>query len=181
MLQPVGLAPDRVVGGRLASGARLSVEALSGETVVDKIEITGQPGFRYRVPEAADAVDLSVAGSKRISSTLSSVWSKAATPTTHSSDRPYLTKAAGPSRNSPLPIETPSAITPGPTALNQLSPVGLGAFGSSAILHASSPVRASGAAASFAVGVLIVLSLQHNALVVFFELLVWFYLCANCR
>jgi len=65
MLQPVGLAPDRVVGGRLADGARLSVEALSGETVVEKIEITGQPGFLYRVPEAADAVDLSVAGSKR--------------------------------------------------------------------------------------------------------------------
>jgi len=65
MLQPVGLAPDRVVGGRLASGARLSVEALSGETVVEKSEITGQAGFRYRVPETADAIDLSIAGSKR--------------------------------------------------------------------------------------------------------------------
>jgi hypothetical protein len=65
MLQPVGLAPNRVVSGRLADGARLSVEALSGKTVVEKTEITGQPEFCYRVPDAADAVDLSVAGWKQ--------------------------------------------------------------------------------------------------------------------
>lgn len=64
--------------------------------------------------------------------------------TTHSNERPCFTNAAGPSKNSPLPIETPKTITPGPMALNQPRPCGLGAGGSSAILQGSSPDRASG-------------------------------------
>jgi hypothetical protein len=91
-----------------------------------------------------------------------------------SSERPYFTKAAGPSKNSPLPIETPSAITPGPMALNHPKPFGLGAGGNSPSRHGSSPERASIWTVD---GVLIGLKrLQHKALVVFFELLVWFYL-----
>src|SRR5688572_31902122 len=85
----------------------------------------------------------------RISSTFSSVCSSAATPTTQSSERPYLTKAAGPSRNSPLPRDAPSTITPGPTALNQPSPCGLGGGGSSATFQGSSPVFASGVTVSY--------------------------------
>src|SRR6185369_6579123 len=119
-----------------------------------------------------------------MSSTLRSVCSNAATPTTHSSESPYFTNAAGPSRNSPLPIETPSTITPGPIALNHCRPFGLGATGSSPTRHGSRPERASGAV-WVAVCVLIgsnylrnlwMEDVQHNALVVFFELLVWFYL-----
>ena len=64
-------------------------------------------------------------------------------PTIQSNERPYFTNAAGPSKNSPLPIETPSAITPGPIALNHPTPCGLGAGGSSPIRHGSSPERAS--------------------------------------
>src|ERR1051325_5222438 len=113
---------------------------------------------------------------ERISSRLSSVWSNAATPTTHSNESPYFTNAAGPSRNSPLPIETPNTITPGPMALNQPSPFGCGAGGNSPRRQGSSPDRASGAT-SVTVRVLMVQrGLKHNALVVFFELLVWFYL-----
>src|SRR5262245_51937178 len=63
--------------------------------------------------------------------------------TTHNSDRPCWTNAAGPSRNSPLPIETPRAMTPGPTADTHSSPRGLGGSGSSADCQASRPDRAS--------------------------------------
>src|SRR6185369_14196095 len=112
-----------------------------------------------------------------MSSRLRSVWSNAAPPTTHSNERPYFTNAAGPSRNSPLPIETPNTITPGPMALNQPRPRGRGAGGNSPSRQGSRPERASGAAASVTDCVLMVQKgLQHNALVVFFELLVWFYL-----
>src|SRR6185369_16583225 len=115
-----------------------------------------------------------------MSSRLRSVWSNAAPPTTHNNERPYFTNAAGPSRNSPLPIETPSTITPGPIALNQPRPCGRGAGGSSPSRHGSRPERASGATASLTDCVLMVQKgLQHNALVVFFELLVWFYLAQS--
>ena len=40
-----------------------------------------------------------------------------ATDATHNNVRPYLTKFAGPSRYSPLPIEAPRTMTPGPTTL----------------------------------------------------------------
>src|ERR1051326_2953157 len=113
---------------------------------------------------------------ERISSRFRSVWSNAATPTTHNNDRPYFTNAAGPSRNSPLPIDTPSTITPGPIALNHSRPFGRGGGGNSPRRHASSPERASGAASLTACVLMVQKGLQHNALVVFFELLVWFYL-----
>src|SRR5687767_759522 len=67
------------------------------------------------------------------------VCRKTATPTIHNSDNPYFTSAAGPSRNSPLPIDAPSTMTPGPTALNQPNPCGRGASGSSPRRHGSSP------------------------------------------
>lgn len=62
MVQPVGLAPDRVVSGRLAAGVRLAVAARHGAAVVDTAEITDPSGFRYRVPDGADTVDLTGAG-----------------------------------------------------------------------------------------------------------------------
>src|SRR5687767_5284199 len=64
-------------------------------------------------------------------------------PTTHNMVRPYFTMAAGPTRNSPLPIAAPRMITPGPTAPNQPKPFGSGAGGNSALRHASRPDRAS--------------------------------------
>src|SRR5262245_28823564 len=70
---------------------------------------------------------------------------------THKSVRPYLTKTAGPSRNSPDPIETPRTITPGPTAASQPNPLGRGASGRSAGTQAGSPDRVSGAAPLFVV------------------------------
>src|ERR1044072_7886567 len=111
-----------------------------------------------------------------INSTLRSVCSSAATPTTQSSDRPYFTNAAGPSRNSPLPIETPSTITPGPIALNHWRPRGLGAAGSSSVRQGSRPDRASGAVWLTVCVAIVFGGQKHNALVIFFELLVWFYL-----
>jgi hypothetical protein len=70
MLKPVGLAPHRVVCGRLADGARLLVVSRSGATVVDETEITDQTGFRYDVPDLADAVELSAGEWRRRLDTL---------------------------------------------------------------------------------------------------------------
>src|SRR6185436_17104558 len=81
----------------------------------------------------------------RISSALKFVWSSTATDATHSMVSPYFTKFAGPSRYSPLPIEAPSTMTPGPTTPIQAKPFGLGGSGSSAVFHGSSPDRDSGA------------------------------------
>jgi hypothetical protein len=64
MMRPVGIAPDRVVRGRLVDGAGLSIEALRGDGAIDRAEISDQPAFRYSVPETANALVLSSAGSK---------------------------------------------------------------------------------------------------------------------
>jgi hypothetical protein len=64
MLRPVGLAPQRVVRGRLAAEDRIVVAALAGETVVDRSEISGRTEFCYLVPESADAVAVSAAGAE---------------------------------------------------------------------------------------------------------------------
>jgi hypothetical protein len=61
-------------------------------------------------------------------------------------------------------------------ALNHWSPFGLGAGGNSPRRHGSSPERASGATSVTGCVLMVEKGLQHNALVVFFELLVWFYL-----
>src|SRR5262245_34214658 len=66
-----------------------------------------------------------------------------ATMTTHSSEKPCCTKTAGPSRNSPLPIEAPRTITPGPTVRSHCKPRGRGGSGSSARRHESRPERDS--------------------------------------
>ncbi len=78
-----------------------------------------------------------------MSSVLKIVCSRIATPATHSSESPCFTNAAGPSRNSPLPIDAPSTITPGPTTPSQASPRGLGGAGSSARTQGSSPLPVS--------------------------------------
>jgi hypothetical protein len=65
MLQPVGLAPPRSVGGRLAPEDRIEVAALKGDTVLERAEISGQAEFRCPVPESADAVAVSAAGAER--------------------------------------------------------------------------------------------------------------------
>src|SRR5688572_23657286 len=85
-----------------------------------------------------------------MSSVLNTVCRKTDTVVTQSSDSPYRTKTAGPRRNSPLPIDAPSTITPGPTTVSQPSPLGDGGTGSSARVHGSSPDRASGASATSA-------------------------------
>lgn len=64
MMRPVGLAPARVVSGRVAADARLSIEVLGDDGVIDQTEISSQPEFRYTVPAQATALLLSVAGSK---------------------------------------------------------------------------------------------------------------------
>jgi hypothetical protein len=64
MIKPVGLAPDRVLRGRLLPGAALSVEALHRGSVVDESELSNQVDFRYRVPDTADEIGLSIAGSR---------------------------------------------------------------------------------------------------------------------
>src|SRR5688572_10805312 len=71
------------------------------------------------------------------------VCRKIATPVTQRSESPYFTTAAGPSRNSPLPIASPRTMTPGPTTANHPSPRGVGAAGRSARVQGSSPDRAS--------------------------------------
>src|SRR5690606_15060497 len=47
-------------------------------------------------------------------------------------------------RNSPLPMETPRMMTPGPTTGSQPSPFGIGGTGRSASFHGSRPERDSG-------------------------------------
>src|SRR5262245_55559903 len=64
-------------------------------------------------------------------------------PTTHRSDKPCRTNAAGPGRNPPPPIDTPSTITPGPTACSQPNPVGRGGSGNVAGDHGGNPDRVS--------------------------------------
>lgn len=60
MLQPVGLAPNRVISGHLPKKAKLSVKALHGSNVADDAEYFNQKAFRYPVPANADAVELSM-------------------------------------------------------------------------------------------------------------------------
>src|SRR5687767_11830908 len=84
-----------------------------------------------------------VASVYRITSMLKIVCSVTAIPTTQSNDRPWRTKAAGPSRNSPLPIAAPSTMTPGPVTLSHSRPRGVGGAGSSARVHGSKPERVS--------------------------------------
>ena len=71
------------------------------------------------------------------------VWNAMAAVETHNSARPYLTNTAGPRRNSPLPIDRPSASTPGPHTASQPSPRGAGGTGKSAGAHGARPERAS--------------------------------------
>src|SRR5262245_57322318 len=85
----------------------------------------------------------------RISSVLKIVCRKTATDVTHSSEKPYFTNTAGPSRNSPLPIDKPSTMTPGPTTDIQPSPFGTGGAGRSAGTHGSRPERDSMEAGRF--------------------------------
>src|SRR5262245_15186636 len=85
-------------------------------------------------------------------SVLKTVCRRMATVDTQRSVSPWRTKTAGPRRNSPLPIDAPRTMTPGPTTLTQPSPRGVGGAGSSARTHGSNPVRASGAAGVRAIG-----------------------------
>src|SRR5215207_597869 len=78
-----------------------------------------------------------------MSSVLNTVCRKIATPVTQRSESPYFTNAAGPSRNSPLPIARPRTMTPGPTTASHPSPRGVGAAGRSARVQGSRPDRAS--------------------------------------
>jgi hypothetical protein len=64
MMRPVGIAPERVIRGRLLDGARLSVEAQGKAGTVDRTELSDQAAFCYSVPEAATASVLSTAGSR---------------------------------------------------------------------------------------------------------------------
>ena len=65
MLQPVGLAPDRVISGSLPPNARLSVKALSGDIVVDELEYSTHTAFRYAVPAGTDVVEFATSNVKR--------------------------------------------------------------------------------------------------------------------
>ena len=60
MLQPVGLAPNRVISGRLPNNARLFVKALNGSGITDETEYSNQTDFRYPIPADADAVEFSM-------------------------------------------------------------------------------------------------------------------------
>src|SRR4051812_12959481 len=73
-----------------------------------------------------------------MSSVLKTVWKNPATSVTQSSESPCFTKVAGPSRNSPLPMDTPSTMTPGPQTPIQLSPRGMGGSGRSARVQGAS-------------------------------------------
>src|SRR5688500_13869501 len=75
---------------------------------------------------------------------MSSVCSSVASPTNHKCGSSYFTIDAGTSRHSPLPSETPSAITTAPNALNQPRTRGVGADGNSSSRQGSSPECASG-------------------------------------
>ena len=72
------------------------------------------------------------------------VWKRTAIPVTHSSDRPYFTTAEGPISHSPLPIDAPRTMAPGPTIPSRRRPRVSGGAGSSARFQGSSPLRASG-------------------------------------
>src|SRR5215510_4109662 len=74
---------------------------------------------------------------------MNSVCSNTAASVTQRRDNPCRRNVAGPKRNSPLPIEPPRTMTPGPTTPNQSKPLGLGGAGKSARVHPSSPERAS--------------------------------------
>src|SRR5689334_20510624 len=80
----------------------------------------------------------------RINSMLKIVCRNTATVVTQSSENPCRTKVAGPSRNSPLPIDKPRTMTPGPTTDIQPKPFGVGAAGSSARENGARPVADSG-------------------------------------
>ncbi len=71
------------------------------------------------------------------------VCRKTATEVTHSSDSPYFTNAAGPISHSPLPIESPRMIAPGPITPITPSPRVAAGRGRFASPHASSPDRSS--------------------------------------
>src|SRR5262245_66549680 len=79
----------------------------------------------------------------RIISVLRIVWSTAATEVTHSSDKPYLTNAAGPTSHSPLPIDDPRRIAPGPITPRIRSPRAVGGGGSSPLDQGGRPERDS--------------------------------------
>jgi hypothetical protein len=81
----------------------------------------------------------------RMTSVLKIVCRVTAAAVIHNNESPYRTNTAGPSRNSPLPIDAPSTITPGPTTPSHLNPVGVGGAGISAGRQGSRPERASGA------------------------------------
>jgi hypothetical protein len=70
-----------------------------------------------------------------MSSVLNTVWKKTAASVTQRSEKPCFTNVAGPSRNSPLPIDTPSTMMPGPHTPIHESPRGIGGSGSSARTH----------------------------------------------
>jgi hypothetical protein len=65
MLQPVGLAPQRSIRGRLAPEDQIEIAALEGDTVLDRTAISGQTEFRYLVPASAGVVAVSGAGAER--------------------------------------------------------------------------------------------------------------------
>lgn len=61
MLQPVGLAPERIVRGRLVDGdGRVSVEIDGKE--IDAAAISASEPFRYRLPDDAASVTVSASG-----------------------------------------------------------------------------------------------------------------------
>ena len=57
MLQPVGLAPDRVISGRLPPDAKLSAKALAGSSVLDEADYSDLIAFRYSVPATAEVIE----------------------------------------------------------------------------------------------------------------------------
>ena len=62
MLQPVGLAPNRIIGGRLPKNAQLSVKALDRlGGVAGEAEYFNQTAFRYPIPDDADEIEVSMA------------------------------------------------------------------------------------------------------------------------
>src|SRR4029453_10182789 len=73
------------------------------------------------------------------------VWKRTASTVTQSNDGPYFTTADGPISHSPLPMDAPSTMAPGPTTPRMRRPRVSGGAGSSPRFHGWSPVRASGA------------------------------------
>jgi len=62
MLQPVGLAPNKIIRGRIFDNAALSIKALQDSRSVDETEFSNQSTFEYPVPTCADAVEVSSLG-----------------------------------------------------------------------------------------------------------------------